>query len=229
MIEQLSQKPLIELWITEVGSAMWGMETFASDHDYVVIFANNTRNVLIGNTMVTLPAKTNITIPGIDKPCDISAMEIGHLVHLLKKGNVNAIWAVMSPIVVTGADNNWGLQNLQNLVRKTVSSASYPSIEGMAISQCHDAKKRAQVRDPKKSYATALRTLEFGTRLFDTGEIRFDPPTSKKFNEKAVVKAIHDLRRAYGDSCPRLPTTVLAKPFDDYLYNLRVEILNHWG
>jgi len=46
------------LFITEVGSRMWGMEEFASDYDWVHIYQVPTRSILEGRKLpVTRPQK----------------------------------------------------------------------------------------------------------------------------------------------------------------------------
>lgn len=87
------------LFITEVGSRMWGMEEFASDYDWVHIYQVPTRSILEGRKIpVTRPQKHYTDDHG--RLIDASFMEIGHLVQLLISGNINAIWAVTSPLVI---------------------------------------------------------------------------------------------------------------------------------
>jgi hypothetical protein len=153
-------------------------------------------------------------------------MEIGHLIGLLKKGNINAIWAITSPRVVSTLAGNrfaWIMTDLRNLVQKNLSRVSHHSIRGMALSQMSDATKRAHVRDPSKSYATAVRTLEFGIRLLSNGELKFQPPTTFKPDEGGVEKALKQLDDTYASS--PLPEMPPAEVFDRWLYTMRLRMM----
>jgi hypothetical protein len=175
----------------------------------------------------TLPQKAGLKIGGIDKPIDVAGMEIGHLIHLLKKGNVNAIWSVMSPQVISSLIGNpfhSDLKDLRAVVRKNLSSVTYHSIRGMAMSQMSDAVKRSHVRPPDKSYATALRTINFGMRMLtaDILDNAIDLETPQ-LTASMVLRAIKDLDEAFENSI--LPEAVAEKPFDDYLYYLRLKVM----
>jgi predicted nucleotidyltransferase len=89
------------LFVTEVGSRMWGMEKFASDYDLFHCYQQPAREYLRTSTFEkSRPAKKDYDLrDGVTRELDCQYMEIGHLVNLLKKGNVNAIWAVCSPVV----------------------------------------------------------------------------------------------------------------------------------
>jgi hypothetical protein len=70
---------------------------------------------------------------------DETWLEVGHLVDQLIKENANAIWFIMSPLVVKGHP---ALRELQVMVRSNLSRATYPSLRGIATSQAGEILKR---------------------------------------------------------------------------------------
>ena len=94
---------------------------------------------------------------------DASFMEIGHLMKLLISGNLNAIWAVTSPLVI---DDPAGVRGrLWKVVFFMFSRQSYHSIRGMAESEALDTVRNCGRENPEKPYITAIRILRFGQRL----------------------------------------------------------------
>jgi hypothetical protein len=149
------------LFITEVGSRMWGMADISSDHDLFFCYQTTASNYLrTGNFEPTRAQHKYVDGDGMEYDCQF--MEIGHLVNLLMKGNVNMVWAVCSPIVHRHSNT---LDRLKVLTESQLSKDSYASIKGMATSQFLDAEKRAEVRTKEKSLATCVRTLNFGVGL----------------------------------------------------------------
>ena len=202
------------LFITEVGSRMWEMETLSSDYDLFHVFQQPSSEYLRSNNFEkTRAAKSYIEN---NREIDAQYMEIGHLVNLLKKGNVNAIWSVCSPIVHKNSD--W-LVKLRKVTVNNLSKSSYMSINGMAHSQLNDAIKRASVKDPLKSKATAMRTLQFGVTMLMNHKIEFKPPEDEVTNEN-IGKWFRLLDVAKEKSM--LPDEVDGKPFEDFLYDIRM-------
>lgn len=207
------------LFVTEVGSRMWGMATPESDYDHVVVYQVPTRRILEGHRI----PETRSTRQFVDeqgREMDIAYKEVGHLVAQLIKGNVNNLWTVTSPVVVEPSPV---LDALSSLARKTVSRASYHSIMGMAQSQYADAVKRAAVRSPQKNLATAYRTVRFGITLFETGRIEYRP-VLWVVEEREVQTAFTDLVAARDAS--NLPDTPDEEPFRALLMTLRLRQLS---
>jgi len=223
------------LFVTEVGSRMWGMEKFASDFDLFHCYQQPAREYLRTSTFEkSRPAKTftanvdyliqtqNVTIPA-GAEIDAQYMEIGHLVNLLKKGNVNAIWAVCSPVV---HQQSATLAELKEITLNNLSRASYASIKGMAMSELSDATKRKDVRDPQKSLQTCVRTLWFGHTLLTGGGVYFSPVTQDTTeadcrHEFDLLEVAYETKKVKEKPDP--------VPFDDFLFRIRMnEILaNH--
>ena len=210
------------LFITEVGSRMWGMENFASDYDLFHVFQQPSSDYLRkGIFKQTRAAKTYMQD---GKEIDAQYWEIGHLIHQLKKGNVNAIWGVCSGVVWKNSNE---LKTLRDIVIANISKESYHSIRGMAMSQFSDATKRAAVRDPEKSLWTCTRTLNFGCNLLFAGYVGFEKPTTSAIDEEFCKEEFKILDECYKLST--LPDHVNPKPFEDFLWNIRMsEILDNF-
>jgi predicted nucleotidyltransferase len=204
---------------------MWGMEKFASDYDLFHCYQQPAREYLRTSTFEkSRPAKKDYDLrDGITRELDCQYMEIGHLVNLLKKGNVNAIWAVCSPVV---HQQSAALAELKEITLNNLSRASYASIKGMAMSELSDATKRKEVRDPQKSLQTCIRTLWFGHTLLTGGGVYFSPVTQDA-TEADCRHEFDLLDVAYETKKVReKPDPV---PFDNFLFRIRMnEILaNH--
>ena len=85
------------LFVTEVGSRMWMMDDVSSDYDLFYCYQTPSTDYLRNGDFKNTRAARKFTVTGNEY--DAQYMEIGHLINLLCKGNVNAIWAVMSPLI----------------------------------------------------------------------------------------------------------------------------------
>lgn len=208
------------LFVTEVGSRMWGMTDISSDHDMFVCYKTPASEYLRNNNFgATLPSQPNVIIG--ETEFDFQYMEIGHLVNLLCKGNINAIWAVCSPIVHKSSIE---LEILKETVLATLSQASYDSIRGMAMSEFKDAEKRKKVRSPEKSLKTCLRTLWFGCSMLQGCGLDFS--AVREATEKMCQDEFERLEVCYIES--RLPEKPDRARLQDYLYRVRMnEIIKH--
>ena len=216
------------LFVTEVGSRMWGMEQYASDYDLFHCYQQPAREYLRTSVFEkTRPAKMfkadadyalsshHFDIP-LGAEIDAQYMEIGHLINLLKKGNINAIWAVCSRVVRQESPTR---MHLREITLNNISRASYASIKGMAMSELSDSAKRKDVRDPQKSLATCVRTLRFGHTLLTGGGIYFSPVTQ----EVTEADCRHEFKRldiAYESK--KIKDVPDPKPFDDFLFKIRM-------
>ncbi len=210
------------LFVTEVGSRMWGVEEFAGDYELFHCFQTPAYEYLsTGNFGHTRPSRRYFD----DESRDINAqyMEIGHLVDLLKKGDVNALWAVCSPVV---RKDNLVLQDLRSVTLANLSKQSYHSIKGVVGSQFADAVMRANFnKTPQKALATSLRTLKFGIKLLSEGEVDFHVDRyACRPRTRMILSGLQDLYQAYMNS--NLPCIPDPGPFEKFLYGFRMhEIL----
>jgi predicted nucleotidyltransferase len=207
------------LFKTLIGSHMWGMNHAGSDRDYMVVYLQSTKDILSGYPVFT--GKPNVTVTEDGVECDYQYMEIGHLINLLLKGNVNAIWTVTSPCIIEDSPE---LQQLRGLVQKNLSKSSFASINGMAISQIKDETKRKSMKG--KGYRTGLRTLNFGIKMFEKGKLVYDPVG--EVTGEDVEIAFHRFNTAY--MYTKLPEEPDVKSFRNYLYKIRKnneQVINH--
>jgi predicted nucleotidyltransferase len=200
------------LFKTLVGSHMWGMNTPQSDRDIMVVFQQDTKEILSGYGIQTGKVHNMVVENGVE--CDYQYMEIGHLVNLLLKGNINAFWTVTSPCVV---ESSPVLDDLRILANNNLSKMLNPSINGMAISQMNDEYKRPSMEG--KGFRTALRTLNQGIAIFETGKIEFNS-VGQHIAEDDVKTAFKELNSAYAHT--KLPEKPDENLFRSFLYNVRV-------
>jgi predicted nucleotidyltransferase len=192
--------------VTEVGSGMWGMRELSSDYDIVVIYSENMADFIAGRGYTkNLPFLPHIIIG--EQEYDFSYMEVGHLINLLKKGNINAIWATLSPLVFTTSDLH---RDLADYLRVHPTKAIMPSLEGMVMSQLSDASKRAGVRSPEKSIMTAMRTVRFGQNLLVKNKYLFNPVRGG-FDREYVEDALSQLKldMVASSLCDKIPPVYL--------------------
>ena len=97
-IERTGNNRMKNLFISCVGSHMWGMQNEESDIDLVMIYIAPTRSILRGERIPST-IRQEIAARG-GEIYDTLGWEIGHLINQLIKGNVNAIWYATSPLHV---------------------------------------------------------------------------------------------------------------------------------
>lgn len=203
------------MFVSEVGSQMWNMGDLSSDHDMVIVFKDSTERILRGNSIEkTLPCKHHVILNG--REYDFSYLEIGHLCNLLKKGNINAIWALLSPLVYC---SGYLMNDLIEIFRSFHTSDIIPSGSGMILSQLRDSVKRAEVRSPEKSIKTAYRTARFVYNHLKYGDWSFSPVTNFDVSEETVMEllGVIQLLKDY-EECKPIDKIAI----EDWLYKVRV-------
>ncbi len=182
-IERTSKCRMKTLFISCVGSHMWGMQNEESDIDLVMIYIAPTKRILRGERI--LPTIRQEIADRGGEVYDTLGWEIGHLINQLIRGNVNAIWYVTSPLVIKQSPFQ---KELSALVQANLCRETYHSIKGMAESQIKSEGEAA--KKPGKGYRTALRTINFGIKLLSEGRICFEPvlhaPGVKEVTERMV-------------------------------------------
>ena len=213
-IERNRSSRMKNLFISCVGSHMWGMENEESDIDLVMIYIAPTRSILRGER-IRSTIRQEIAARG-GEVYDTLGWEIGHLINQLIKGNVNAIWYVTSPLHVKPSSIQ---EDLSRLVQANLCRETYQSIKGMAESQIKSETGAEASKKPGKGYRTALRTINFGIALLSEARICFAPvlhtPKAGEISEK-----MQQLKVAYESS--RLPDMPDEDAFRDYLIGLRM-------
>jgi len=207
-----------ELFVTEVGSAMWGMKHPGSDTDLFHCYTADISDILEGRCInETRPSKQ-------DEDTDHQFMEIGHLVNLLIGGNVSAIWAVCSPIVVVDSPV---LHVLRHITVSNLSKASFKPIKGIAMSSWKDETRRAGKDHfyPGKGYRQSMRAITFGLSLAH-GMLNFAGAgdAAKVMNidnaEDILEVEMDTLEQTYKVS--PLPNEPDPLPFRKFMYNFRM-------
>ena len=227
------------LFTSVVGSHMWKMNRPDSDIDLNMVYAVVPEDILAGDNV---QRSFQFTVVINERTFDVHTYEIGHLIHLLAKGNVNAIWAACSPlkdardagvsmpreIIDNHFDGVSGLggriqTRLDELVRANLSRESYHSIRGMAHSQLLDAEKHPE--RALKTLKSCVRTCNFGIKLLTEGELVFDPVKETKqmgsnFHRLFPSRSIQMLDEAYKNS--PLPDRPDEKRFRSFLLDVRI-------
>ncbi|NTV27626.1 MAG: hypothetical protein HGA93_02955 [Methanothrix sp.] len=211
-LAKIADNRMKNLFISCVGSHMWGMQNHESDIDLVMIYIAPTRAILRGES-ISPTLRQQIAARG-GEIYDTLGWEIGHLINQLIKGNVNAIWYVTSPLVIKPSSIQ---EELAALVQANLCRETYHSIKGMAESQIKSEEKPGIAG---KGYKTALRTMNFGIVLLSEGRICFEPVLQTQGAEE-VMEKMRQLEVAYETS--RLPDLPDEDAFRKFLLRLRLE------
>jgi predicted nucleotidyltransferase len=207
------------LQVSETGSYMWSMQNFTtdhgtSDHDLVVIYRASTKDILKGRTIhSTLPCKHHIIIN--NQEYDFNYLEVGHFCHQLKKGNINMIWALLSPLIIYRKPV---MTVLYDIIQQIHTADIIPSSIGMTTSQLNDVIKRADVRSPEKSLKTAYRTINFALNHLITGGWDFKPVTTDVTKED-ILNIIDNIKTIeLNNRSDKMPSDSI----EQWIYQLRV-------
>ena len=210
------------LFISCVGSHMWGMQIQESDIDLVMIYIAPTRSLLRGER-ISPTVRQQITARG-GEIYDTLGWEIGHLINQLIKGNINAIWYVTSPLIIKPSIIQ---EELSALVEANLCRKTYHSVKGMAQSQIKSEEKPGEnPRTTGKGYRTAQRTINFGIKLLLEGKICFAPALRTPGAEE-IMEKLQQLEEAY-EASP-LPDRPDEDAFREFLLRLRMDEMTNGG
>jgi predicted nucleotidyltransferase len=219
-LEEIADNRMRTLFISCVGSHMWGMNSPESDIDLVMIYIAPTRSLLRGDK-VPYTIRQQIA-PKNGKIYDTLGWEIGHLINQLIKGNINAIWYVTSPLIIKPSRVQ---EELSALVRTNLCRQTYHSIKGMAESQIKSEEKPgAKPNIAGKGYRTALRTINFAIHLLSEGKICFAPVLHTPHKDE-VMEKMQQLDESYASSL--LPDRPDEDAFREFLLKLRMDEQSH--
>ena len=211
-LAEISNNRMKTLFISCVGSHMWGMQSKESDIDLVMIYIAPTRAILRAERISPTIRQQIVSRGG--EIYDTLGWEIGHLINQLIKGNVNAIWYVTSPLLIKPSIIQ---EELSALVQANLCRLTYYSIKGMAESQIKSEEKPGIAG---KGYRTALRSSNFGIKLLSEGRICFAPVLRTPGPEE-LMEELQRLEEAYETS--RLPDRPDEDAFREFLFRLRLE------
>ena len=194
---------------TKIGSDIWQMRRPDSDTDLFRVYVATTGDILKGTA--------DMRSKFIQKDnTDIALHEIGKVIDMLLKGNLNFVIGVMSPIIVN-AYNLKLFHELRSIVDRNKSKNCYHSIHGCAI---HNYKKYIETGLDKSERRCnkILRILRFGQKLLQEEKFVFEPVAGA--TPEIIEKELKKLEVAYEKS--RLPEKPNEEPFREWLYNLRL-------
>lgn len=202
----------LELFSTKIGSHIWQMNHEGSDTDIGRVDIMDSRSFLLGIKVKGKHKKKD------ENNLDVQTQEIGHLIGLLMKGNINAIWLVMSPDIIS--QYGTALDELRQIVARNYSKNTYYSINGLAKNNIHDFINNGdpQSLEYKKKLGIIGRTLNFGINLLMWNEAIFKPVTVK--NAKEIEYLMKRLDEVLESSS--LPEKIDYKPFEEYLIKYRL-------
>lgn len=198
------------LFVTKIGSHVWGMNTKKSDTDLFQVYVVPTKDILRGKANT----KSKF-IHGYNT--DLAVHEVGTVVEQLLKGNLNFIIGVMSPLIVKTSKEH---QELREIVSRNLAKNCYHSIRGMAM---HNYKKYVESgKDRSEERCNKiLRVLKFGVELLETGKIKFKSITSGTPN--AILGWLNALDGAYNSSS--LPEKPNEEEYREWLLKVRLKYL----
>lgn len=208
-----------KLWTTNVGSHVWKMNRPESDIDLFTAYIVPTTDILSGK---------NRGHGSHNYQCedeDHVSHEIGKIINELIKGNINFLVGTLSNLVLYQKDDY--LINLVKLLNEHgQTKACTHSIRGLAIHNyhkyiinCNTDKKESLIT---KKCNTVNRVLLFGINVLEENGFIFTPVVDQTPND---VKNMID---RFDDAVLKssIPDKTNAKPFQDYLLEVRLNELN---
>jgi predicted nucleotidyltransferase len=200
------------LWKTNVGSHMWKMNRPDSDIDVFEAYIVPTRDILQG-------VSRQNSHQTITEEVDTSRHEIGRVIDMLIKGNVNFVLGVMSPIILQDSPE---LQELRQVYRANMSKNIYNSIHGMALSN-YTKYFESSKDTSRKKLAQVLRLINFGEKILMKKQIEFTPVLPDEELSPSLIKSKIQSLEQYRDYYPddELPQNPNPEPYRDYLEKLR--------
>lgn len=236
-------KEMFELFTTVIGSHMWNMQHPDSDIDYATIYMADSRDILLSKNIKGKQVQDDFV--------DRTYYELGHFISNLLKGNVNFIWAVMSPLIEK--EYKTSLRELREITSRNLAKNCFYSINGLAkhniyhfitgtksttidvgyitekkMAKNWTSKSREIDRESalyKKKLNVIGRTLKFGINLLTWGKCMFQKVDIKTEEELWELKT--KLNEAFKNSM--LPEKPDKEPFEKYLIKYRLHKMKKEG
>jgi len=200
----------LELFKTNIGSHMWKMNHPKSDIDVAAVYLMDSRDFLLGKRIKGKQIQ--------HEEYDYTFYELSMVIEHLIKGNVNYLWAVMSPIILSKYKS--ALQELRQIVSTNISKNCYNSISGLAKHNIYHFIEKGDRESAKykKKLNVIGRTLKFGINALTWGKFLFDKVDIQSEDELWELK--NKLDAAYKHST--LPEKPNPEPFEKYLIKWRL-------
>lgn len=201
---------MLKLFTTNVGSHMWQMNHEKSDSDLHSVFMMDSKDFMLGKKKKGKFTQKD----SVDTTCT----ELNQTINQLLKGNVNYLWAVMSPIFVE--EYKSALRELREIVSSNLAKNCFHSINGLAKHNIyHFVTKGDRYSDKYKKKLNVIgRSLKFGIGILTWGKCLFEKVDIKSEEELWSLK--DRLNASYNNSA--LPDKPDPEPFEKYLIKWRL-------
>lgn len=202
------------LSVTNIGSHMWKMQHENSDVDLGMIYVTSTSELLKGI------AFTDSKQYKIEDE-DWTVHEVGKVVEMLIKGNVNYVWIVTSPLNVL--DTKYSIK-LKEIYESNMSANIYHSIRGLAKKNFKKYLVNGNLAEGEglakieKKRKIIVRTLKFGINVLNGNGLQYETITEELDNAK-VLKYMEELDKAYENT--KLQEKPVEEPYRDFLEDVR--------
>lgn len=195
------------------------METPESDYDYLVIYFDNPKEILINRGHKDSKFVENITV-GDDK-LDVHFHEIGKVIDKLIEGNINFIVAIESPEIYVFYDEFY---ELRNLVERNLNKSIAKSLVGMIE---HNWKKYIlSGRDLSQKRARRIyRYIKLGENIFKYNQVKFEK-IDYEIIESDIEEGINYLKELVNTS--NLPENLDENAFLYFLLKFRAYSIFAW-
>ena len=210
-------KNITLIGITNVGSHLWKMNHKNSDIDLGLIYITSTSDYLRGIAFTDSKQYK-------EGEEDWTVHEIGKVVEMLIKGNVNYVWIVTSPIGLFDTEYS---KELKEIYLNNISANIYHSIIGLAKSNYKKYLVNGNLAEGEglskldKKRKIIVRTLKFGINVLNGNGLQYETITEELDNAK-VVKYMEELDEAYENT--ELPEKPPEEPYRDFLENVRRDV-----
>lgn len=210
------------LWETNVGSHMWNMNRPDSDYDIFEAYIVDTKELLRGRAK-TESYQKHYPVNGdtVKVDTDVSGHEIGTVIQQLLKGNMNYLWGVMSPIIISQKDQT--LERLRDIVKRNIAKNCVNSIRGMVIGNynkyiLYGSNNTCTGDELVKKCNMMARSLDFGEHILKGDGFMFNSFTAT--TPADVQYMLKKIDQALAES--RLPEFPNEEPYREFLLNLRM-------
>lgn len=198
-----------ELWSSVIGSHLWKMARADSDMDIFVCKLAPSKDILLGKQFKSV--ETHVESDNID----MTEHELGKVINMLIKGNVNFIWGLTSPNVTGTSPAH---EELLAIYKLQISKNCYHSINGLFEHNYKDYIEKIKKPKPKRIWMM-YRTLQFGMRILESGVIDYKP-VATDISVKQLNEAHENFHQAYlASDLPENPDT---EPYIELMYRLRI-------
>jgi predicted nucleotidyltransferase len=190
----------IPLFVTIIGSHMWGMSHEFSDVDLFVAYVESTNKLLAGASIESSETK----YPKVD----ITSHELGKVVFQLTKGNYNYVTGLLSPCVVVTSSLHDELKEIFLYHLEETPGIIYESIHGMAKLNYQKYVASGVDNSPGRIKKIA-RSLFYGINIMD------NPQEATLFNIKEMTAFKEDTTIQGRIEPEKADLVSLMKRFDD--------------